>query len=617
MADSKGTDPSFPSLDDWCIVEAVCNDEEGLNDLEDLFDASTDGSVVSNLIDDDEVDQGNSLALFNRQLHEDAQAQVLELKRKYVTPSPKQAEIDLSPRLQAVSLSSGRSSKRRLFQDVENEAEDTSGRASQVAVENGTETESGVVADLGTEENDELFHPRTVDPNYNLLHSSNVKATALAQFKETFGVSYCELTRPFKSDKSCCSSWVAAVFGVLTELVEAAKLLLQKHCDYVQIIDYSMGPCTTILMLLECKAAKSRECLQKLLIGMLNVSEKQLLTDPPKNRSVPAALFFYKKSMTSSSFTAGDMPSWISNQVLVSHQFASETFELSKMVQWAYDNMYTEEAEIAYHYAQCAEEDPNAAAWLKNNNQVKYVRDCANMVRMYKRQEMREMSMSDWVHKCCDKVTGDGDWKQISQFLKYQGVNFLAFLTAMRKSFAGVPKKTCIVITGPPDTGKSYFCYSLVKFLKGGVVSYMNSKSQFWLQPLVDCKIGFLDDATDSCWNFMDIYMRNALDGNVVSVDAKHRAPLQLKLPPMFITTNINIDKEPMYKYLHSRLTCFAFPNKLPLDDSGSPVYQFTDTVWKSFFTKLTKQLGLTEREENGEAERPFRCTAEGPDAAV
>lgn len=628
MAESKGTD----SLDDWLLVEAECEDTDGLNDLEHLFECSTDGSDVSNLIDDhDEVDQGNSLALFNEQLLHATKQEVAELKRKYVSPSPKQGLIDLSPQLQSVSISPQRSSKRRLFQDsgIGHEVEDTpgpsqvdredcvhagKGTVTDTGTESGTENETNRVDGDGEEETDVLYGPRTNENRdvLDLLRSSNLKATQMAKIKDLFGVSYTELTRNFKSDKSCCNSWVIAVFAVLEGLLEAAKTLLQPHCEYFQLINPLMGPSTSILLLAEFKSSKNRECVLKLLMTMLNVSERQIIADPPKNRSVATALFFYKHSMTNTSYCFGEMPPWIGKQVLLNHQLSTETFELAQMVQWAYDYGYTDESEIAYKYALIGDEDANAAAWLKSNNQAKYVRDCARMVQLYKRQEMREMSMSEWIYKCCARVKDTGDWKVISQFLKYQNVNLLAFLTALRRSFAGIPKKTCIVIVGPPDTGKSYFCYSLVQFLGGKVVSYLNAKSHFWLQPLADCKFGFLDDATDSCWNYMDIYMRSALDGNSVSVDTKHKAPMQLKLPSMFITTNIDVGSEQMYSYLHSRLTCFKFPNKLPLNADGTPLYKFTDETWKSFFIKLEKQLGLcnTEEEGDGNTGRAFRCTA-------
>ena len=63
MADSKGS-TSKEGLSDWCILEAECSDLE--NDFEQLFEQDTD-SDVSDLLDNGELEQGNSLELFHQQ----------------------------------------------------------------------------------------------------------------------------------------------------------------------------------------------------------------------------------------------------------------------------------------------------------------------------------------------------------------------------------------------------------------------------------------------------------------------------------------------------------------------------------------------------------------------
>lgn len=591
MAD-KGTENFDLEGSSWYIVhEAECTDS--IDTLEDLCDESD--SNVSNLIDDDVVDQGNSLALYNAKITDDCDNAIAHLKRKY-NKSPEQAVAELSPQLQAVKITPERNSKRRLFQEdsgiFEDEAEN-----SLTQVESNSQT-GGNSQDGGG------------DINLLLLQTSNRRATMLAKFKDWYGVSYNEITRVYKSDKSCSDNWVIVIFRAAVEVLESSKIVLQQHCTYIQVKIFGFSA----LYLLQFRSAKSRETVQKLMCSMLNIQEFQILSDPPKLRSVPTALYFYKQAMLTESFVFGQTPDWIAKQTLVSHQAATtaETFELSKMVQWAYDNNLLEECDIAYHYAMYADEDANAAAYLKSNNQVKHVRDCSTMVRMYKRYEMRDMSMSEWIYKCCDECTEEGDWKPISQFLKYQGVNILSFLIVLKSFLKGIPKKNCIVIHGPPDTGKSLFCYSLVKFLKGKVVSYVNRSSHFWLQPLMDCKVGFMDDATYVCWTYIDQNLRNALDGNPMCIDAKHRAPQQLKLPPMLITSNIDVKQEQSLMYLHSRVQCFSFPNKMPFLDDGSPMYTFTDATWKSFFQKLGRQLELTDPEEesNGVPSRAFRCTS-------
>lgn len=607
--ENKGTDSSnsLEGCSDWYIVtEAEC--EEELTSLERLFDES-ECSDISNLIDDgDELDQGNSLALFNQQLFEDCSQQFIELKRKYCSPL-KQVEVELSPRLQSVSLSTTpKNSKRRLFVDsgLGNEAED-SVETTQVA-DSISSGESHSEQAIDNENGGKSICQE-------LLKSQNATATALAKFKETFGVSYRELTRIYRSDKTCCNSWVIAVFGVQDELYESAKTLLQNHCNFFQAIAYSLACSVLALYLCEFKNAKNRDTLLKLFSQLLNVKEIQIMADPPKLKSVVVALYFYKQAFSNTSFKYGEFPDWIKKQTLVSHQTEVETFQLAKMVQFAYDQNIVDDSEIAYAYASVADEDSNAAAWLNSNLQAKYLKDCGAMVRHYKKYEMRKMTMSEWIYACCDKTEKEGDWKVIPKFLKYQDVNFVVFLTALRDMFKNIPKRQCIVITGPPNTGKSYFCFSLVSFLQGKVVSFMNHRSHFWLQPLSDCKVGFLDDATFPCWQFIDVNLRNGFDGTPVCLDSKHKNPMQMRLPAMFITSNVEVDKEQQFCYLHSRLQVFKFPRVMPVDDNGNPLYEITDANWKSLFIKLEKQLDLCRPTDsnNGEPDRAFRCFAGEP----
>ncbi|ATQ38695.1 E1, partial [Gammapapillomavirus 19] len=484
---NKGID-NFENMEnnnDWFINEAECVDS--LDALDDLFDKSTDeGSNISQLIDDDvEVDaedRGNSLALFNRQITEECDRAIQVLKRKYT--SPQHSVVDLSPKLQAVTISPRKPTKRRLFQDSGIEEDEVENSIEQVPDVVETEVETNDVAGK---------HGVSV-ANLNLLRSSNRKATAYAMFKEYFGAPYNELTRNYKSDKTCSVNWVIVVFNVMDEVLEASKYTLQQHCKFLQVIISGFSA----LYLAEFKSTKSRETVINLVCSLLNLQTWQVMCDPPKIKSVPAALFFYKKSIAKACYMFGAFPTWLAQQTLVNHQMAAtaESFQLSLMVQWAYDNEYTEEPEIAYNYALCAETDSNAAAFLNSNSQVKYVKDCSLMVKLYRRQEMRNMTMSDWIFTCCDRCKEDGDWRVIAKFLKYQGVNFIEFLIIFKTFLKCIPKKNCIVIYGPPDTGKSYFAFSFMKFIRGKVVSYLNRCSQFWLQPLLDTKVGFMDDAT-------------------------------------------------------------------------------------------------------------------------
>ncbi|MEB0089594.1 hypothetical protein QN365_23755, partial [Pseudomonas sp. RTI1] len=68
-----------------------------------------------------------------------------------------------------------------------------------------------------------------------LMRCSNLKATLLSKFKNAFGVSFAELTRQFRSNKTCCNDWVVAIYGVNYDLFESSKQLLQQHCDYIWV----------------------------------------------------------------------------------------------------------------------------------------------------------------------------------------------------------------------------------------------------------------------------------------------------------------------------------------------------------------------------------------------
>nr|AYA94036.1 MAG: E1 protein [Human papillomavirus] len=576
---TKGTE-YFDCLEgssSWYLVtEADCVDD--IDDFDELFDNSTE-SNISNLLDEnDEVDQGNTLAFYNEQLQQDCDKAIQFLKRKCV-PSPETDVAALSPKLQAVCLSpqKERQSKRRLtFEDSGIEQDEAANTFTSQVDDNSAcvSQENGV-------------------SGMEVLEKSNQKAYMLYKFKDKFGVPYTELTRPFRSDKSCNENWVVVIFKAAEEVLEASKITIQKHCKYVQILIRDFCG----LYVIQFISAKSRDTVVKLFCALLSVNAFQILCDPPKIRSVVAALYFYKQALLEKCFVHGGLPKWITTQTVVDHQAAAaaETFELQTLIQWAYDNEITDEAQMAYEYAQLADTDSNAAALLKHNNQVKFIRDACTMVKLYRRHEMRKMTMSEWIDVCCDKCQdAEGDWKPIMQLLKFQHVNILDFLYAFKMFLKGVPKKNCLLFYGPPDSGKSYISYSFIKFMQGKVVSLLNKNSQFLLQPLTDCKVGLIDDITYTGWLFMDVHMRTGLDGNFICVDSKHKAPTQMKLPPLILTSNHDVMQDNTLMYLHSRIHGIHFPNKMPLTEEGDPVFKITDYTWKCFFRRLSRQLDLT-----------------------
>lgn len=594
MDPNKGT--NFDALSGEWFIEQQAECMDSLDTMEELFDESTDGSDISNLIDNDEVDFTQPLALYNSQLTEECDKAILELKRKYISPERTLAE--LSPRLEAVTISPPkRQSKRRLFEDSGIENDEATDNSEQVQGESRSSKDGAALLNL------------------EIMNANSVRTYILGKFKEKHGVSYTEITRTFKSDKTCTNNWVAFIVHINDEVAQSTKIIFQQQCEFMFIMDCEM----TALFLFEFKAAKSRETLLNMFKNV-NVNSCQIISDPPRIRSAPAAFFFYQKILKGTYFYYGSTPDWIAKHTIVAHNMGTaESFDLSEMIQWCWDNNLSEDHEIAYKYAMEAGTNSNATAFLRSNQQVKFVKDCVHMLRLYRRHEMRQMTMSQWIQKCCKDVQGMGNWKTIAGFLRFQQINVVSFLTCMRAWLKCIPKKNCMLIYGKPDTGKSYFIYSLLHFMKGQVVSFMNKASQFWLQPLQDCKMGYIDDATYACWQHFDVYMRAALDGNKVSIDVKHKAPSQMKLPPLMISSNINIHAEPTLMYLHSRISGFEFPNKMPVNDMGEPEYKITDQDWKSFFTKLALQLDLTfeEEDESNGADETFRCSAGRPAESI
>nr|WJJ59327.1 MAG: E1 protein [Leptonychotes weddellii papillomavirus 7] len=611
---------------EFILFEAECSDGSGDEEEE----GEGEDGEFEDFTDDASGSMQGHLALFNKQMLEADREHVQQLKRKYASPSTEmKVNNELSPRLAAIIISLKRKAKLRLFMQEEDSGYGPT-LETQAQTEVGhTQVERGERGERGSEEEEEEKEEEGEESNgvqslalpIQLLKSRDNKVAKLGMFKKTYGVSFTDLTREFKSDKSINTDWVVALFGVHDSVVDSSLELLKPHCLFVHATCEQSAWGFIMLFLLCFKTGKSRATVERLMCSIAAVRPGATLMDPPKVRSAAAAVYWYKGMLTNISKAWGQRPKWILNQVSIAHISQDSTpFELSEMIQWAYDHKYTEECKIAYEYARCADTCTNAAAFLKSNCQAKYVKDCSIMVRHYLRAEMQGMSMGRWIERQRDRVEGEGNWKVICSFLKYQGVEFVPWQTRFKLFLQGIPKKNCICVYGPPNTGKSAFCMSLIKFFEGKVVSHMNSKSTFWLQPLLDAKVGLLDDATDACWDFMDTYMRNALDGNQVCIDTKHRAPQQCKFPPLLMTSNIDIRKSDRWRYLHSRVTMVHFPNEFPLTEEGECVYELTEQNWKSYFGRCWAKLECSDDEDegyDGDAQPAFRCTARSDDGPI
>lgn len=633
----------------FIVREADCDEEEGSGD-DSVDEGETEDDTDDGFLDDDECDQGESLALLQEHLREDSDRFETNIKRKLFGSPQATDTVDeaqcLSPRLQDISITPRKKQcRKQLFgrQDEANaphgeiSAEQVQGPGGRTVVvqaqvhrvstpaptpdpeppaELNSSADSGVAE--GTPAEDLYPSPdpaaaiaccrETFDKDRyvtDLLKSAHVQAAVLGQLRAAYEVAFSDITRPFKSNKSMSPQWVVGCAGTEYRLTLAARQLLQEHCDFILMKESMAGKTPCLLMLLRFKHEKNRDTVKKVVRHTLCLHDEQIVTNPPRT-SVAAALYWFTAAAgrNDNIFRQGQFPDWVTEQTMVNHtnSIKNPVFELTKMVQWAYDHDYTDECEIALEYAALARKEVNAKAFIMSNAQPKYVKDCATMVRLYKRAEMKKMTMSEWVHERCQRVPEAGrederGWRAIVQFLRRQGIEFAVFAGAMTQWLKGIPKRNCLVIQGAPDTGKSLFAMSLMKFMGGAVVSYVNSKSQFWLQPLSHAKVGLIDDATKPFWDYCDTYMRTAFDGNPVSIDVKHRAPVQMKFPPLLITTNVHVKDDARWHYLHSRIRVFTFPTGVHIRD-GSTI---EDKHWRSFFLKFWQTLELSDQEEEEE----------------
>ncbi|QXI66641.1 E1 [Anas platyrhynchos papillomavirus 2] len=576
----------FLELEAEVVPESDEADEQdtGIDTLSQLFDNDGGDSFIS----DGEYDPGQDQHrdLLNKKLSKDDQGitqAVLKLvtAQKRACPStpikpkrpPQPGGIEtLSPQLQALQLSNGSLGdggvrKRITFGPSEHPGSPAQGR------EVGNSF-------IDNAKSDSFFQ--------NCAKVSNSRAAHLAKFKEEYRVSFTEVTRPFKSDKTQNQQWVISVLYCHGDAQDLLLALFKKQCINM-LYSYSTE---SIVLYCDFAAAKNRDGIRNILKAA-DFDPAYMLCEPPNIRNPLCGMFWKKFNVA-----IGEFPEWIINVTTVGYKSETETFELTQMVQWALDHQYTDESIIAYKYAQIAMENRNAELWLASNSQAKYLRDCCTMVRNYRRAQMQEMSMSAYIASRAPhyEIGDDRGYKKICKLLGYQGIIYMDFLLHLKALLHRKPKKSALAIVGVPDSGKSMLCMSLIKYLAGNVLSFSNMNSHFWLQPLADCKIALIDDATEPCWSYIDTYLRTALDGSPICIDMKHRAPMQIRCPPLLITSNINISSpspsESKYPYLLNRIAIVSFTKQIPVRH-GTPVFTVEEADWKSFFNHFWLTLEL------------------------
>ncbi|UJQ88227.1 E1 protein [Eumops bonariensis papillomavirus type 1] len=575
----------------FILDEAECSD-----DSDDEPDDDLDALMAEDFVDNAFVAQGDSLSLFNAQTVEEHEIELQSLKRKFIG-SPLQVQQDvkeLSPRLANVSLeeSRGKRARKQLF------LSDSGIDSADVTAEPSTlDTDATQIESTPLPPNQPRFSDKDLDA---IFKNKNRQYHMLTRFKQTFGVNFNDITRPFKNSRTTSGLWVVAMFyQALDSEITTMEVLLQSQCSYF----YLENTDGIILLFAEFHVQKSRITIINFFNQHFYYNENRIMADPPKVRNVPAALFFFQRFVGTNSH--GQIPDFITQQVSIQGQ--TQQFDFSRMVQWALDHDYIDEPQIALEYAMLAETDDNARAFLKLTSQPKIVKDCGTMVRMYKTALMNRMSMSQYIRSRCD-LYGEPEpelWRRIVHFVRYQGQDFLPFMQTMLNFLHHKPKKCTMVFCGPPDTGKTYFASSLNSFLGGSVLSFCNFNTHFWLSPMRNARVCFIDDATPQFWRYADTYLRTALDGHMISVDAKHKNAVQLRAPPLIITTNENIKEQDEFKYLQTRCSYLYFNKQFPVKGDGSPLYPIDGATWTSFFNRFWRHLNLTDPDDESDGEAP------------
>lgn len=256
--DSEGTDEEGAGCTGWFYVEAVVDKKTGDNISDDEDENTNDtGSDIIDFIDTNnsicsQAEHETARALFQVQETQAHKEAVQTLKRKFLG-SPRSSPLgDItnqttqSNRQQQTTQANHPHGKRRLLDSYPdsgygNTQVETVEATLQVDGQNGGSQHSmcsgGGSSDRSTDIDLETNENTNVELNSvcAVLKCSNAKAMFMAKFKEVYGISYNELVRVFKSDRTCCTDWVCALFGVSPMVAENLKTLIQPFCIYYHI----------------------------------------------------------------------------------------------------------------------------------------------------------------------------------------------------------------------------------------------------------------------------------------------------------------------------------------------------------------------------------------------
>ncbi|QYW06039.1 E1 protein [Papillomaviridae sp. Seabass_c24797] len=411
---------------------------------------------------------------------------------------------------------------------------------------------------------------------------------ALAKFKEATKLSWHVLVRQIKSSTSKQPCWCALIPGESREV--KAKLAVLSQEQNVQTLMEGPTFFDLHMVMIEFFTPIGKDQFQLL---CLKYDLKALCINAPNPHKDVAVLVWRNYC----AIVKGDLPEWIKAkfQAETTETGLNAEFKLKIAAQYCIDNDINDEAQFIYQYSQITGTDSNAKAWLNHNSCLKWAKDAVQL--SIKMRAGREASMNpgEFVqHKIDQLPERTGNFKKIDSLLLFQNIMPVSFANAVRKLLYRVPKKSVLCLVGKKDTGKSLISSTLSQFLGGKALGFQNHRSSFWLQPAINARLVVLDDATLSFWEYANVYLRTAFDGNSISVDAKNLAMKEIKFPPIIITSNYDIRNTEQFGdfgFLTNRVLFFSMQKEL----TSQQVQRWlpTSADWASWFFEYRQNLDI------------------------
>lgn len=403
---------------------------------------------------------------------------------------------------------------------------------------------------------------------------------------ETEGIQFRNWTRQIKSDLTQIDCWFIA--GLEHEPHPKGKAILQA-LENRQILIKTKFCTDFFLFCIEyVEGRRSRAGIKKM---CENVSLQCVLIEAPNNRSTNIANLV--KISLRDHKEGQEQMKWIKAIILDPME---NKFDLSTMVQWAITNKIYTQAEITYNYVLLAGTgDNNAKNWLASTSQVKYAKDCSTQVKLINTGELICTPTKDVVsQQCADLIRKhpEADPGKVNLWCYLQDINIFDLQTALKHVIRGTMKKSVICFSGVQNSGKSTFVNYILQLFKGRFISFTPTPSSFWLQPAVGLKLVAVDDVPFDFWAYADSHLRPAFDGTQITIDIKYQAPHTGRLPPMLITTNLDIPKDERMKYLLNRIKFFDCPKSL-LDSNRLAQFAFGVEDLAAWFKFWKENLDL------------------------